>query len=46
MADSPVGVAGNRCMFNAFVLETGDPALLRKDAMGALGGQLAFYKVR
>ena len=37
------GVAGNRGMFAAFALEADTPALLRKTAMEALGGQLDFF---
>ena len=39
-ADIPVGIAGNTGMFTASVLEADIPALLRKGAMEALGGQL------
>ena len=41
-ADFPVGVAGHRGMFTAFALEADIPALLRKGAMEAIGGQLDF----
>ena len=39
----PVGVAGNTRMFTAFALEADIPALLRKGAAEALGGQLDFF---
>ena len=39
-ADISLGIAGNRTKFTAFAVEADIPALLRKGAMGALGGQL------
>ena len=42
-ADFPAGVAGHRGMFTAFALEADIPALLRKGAMEALGGQWGFF---
>ena len=41
-ADIPVAIAGYRGMRTAFVLEADIPALLRKGAMEAIGGQLDF----
>ena len=40
----PAGVAGSKGMFIAFVLDADIPALLRKDAVEALGGQLDFSR--
>ena len=43
-ADIPVGIAGNKGKFAAFALNADIPALLRKGAMEALGGQLDFLR--
>ena len=36
--DIPVGVAGSKCKFTAFVLDADIPALLRRGAPETLGG--------
>ena len=41
-ADITLGVAGPSGRLTAFVLEADSPAVLRKGALGALGGQLDF----
>ena len=41
-ADVPAGIAGGRGRFAALFLEAGIPALLRKGAVEAVGGRLAF----
>ena len=43
-ADVPAGAAGNKGKCTAFVLEADMPALLRKGAVEALGGQLDFSR--
>ena len=43
-ANVPVGIAGSKNMFTAFVPDEDIPALLRKGAMEALGGHLDFSR--
>ena len=43
-ADIPAGIAGNRGVSTAFVLDADIPALSRRGSMEALGGQLGFFR--
>ena len=43
-ADIPAGIAGNRGVSTAFVLDADIPALSCRGSMEALGGQLGFFR--